>query len=202
LAFLVAGTLHLGRPIMAMMKLREDLGIPRNKHINTDKLRELLKDLVEDETKDDLAMKVFGLILYMKFICPGYSVRVTREAPMVYEKSIPELKDVDLCQLLVDELKRAIIAWQKAGAHWRAVPGCGIALLLMHLDNIDHRKLNPIDHRTPRILYLDTLKLRALAKLDCVVKGSEDPRSWIFGSQPVRFFTLPLLFCINYFVPI
>ena len=44
----------------------------------------------------------------MKFICPGYSVRVSREASMVQDFSIPELKDVDLCQLVVDELKRAV----------------------------------------------------------------------------------------------
>ena len=139
----------------AVMLLKQELGIPRNKHINTDILQTLLKELVKDEASHALAMKVFGLILYMKFICPGYFVRVSREAPMFQEMTIAELKDVDLCHLLVDELKRAVINWQKAGADWRAVPGCCIASLLMYLDCIHYRKLSPKDKRTPRILYMD-----------------------------------------------
>ena len=35
---------------------------------------------------------------------------------MVQDFSIPELKHVDLCQLVVDDLKRAVTNWQKVGA--------------------------------------------------------------------------------------
>ena len=88
------------------MRLREELGIPRHKHIETKDLRLKLTSLVEDQTQD-----AFGLIFYMKFVCPGSSVRVSREAPMVEEFTIAELADVDVCQLVLDEFKRAIILW-------------------------------------------------------------------------------------------
>lgn len=61
----------------ALMKLKDELGIPRKQDIKTDELHKLLKNLVTDEVKDEakdkLALKVFGLIMYNKFICPGYS---------------------------------------------------------------------------------------------------------------------------------
>ena len=174
----------------ALMKFNEELGIARNKHINTKDLRKLLEELAEDKSKDDLAMKVFGLVFYMKFICLGYSVRVSREAPMVQDFSIPELKDVDLCQLVVDELKRAVTNWQKAGAEWRAITGCCIAPLLIYLDCLDHRNFETTDQRTPRVLYMDPVNLRALIKTDLVKKGTGDPRSWIFGACPVSIVVL------------
>ena len=180
----------------AVMLLRGELGIPRSKHINTDQLRILLEDLVKDGARHELAMKVFALILYMKFICPGCSVRVTREAAMVQEMTIAQLKDVNLCQLLVDELKRAVINWQKSDSEWPAVPGCCIAPLLMYLDCIDDRKLSrPIDKRTPRILYMDENKFRKLSKLDLMERGTEDARTWIFGSKPVSTPFIQIFFC-------
>jgi hypothetical protein len=82
---------------VVLMNLKAELGIARNKHINTDDLRKLLKGLVDDEANDALAMKVFGLILYNTFICPGYSIRVAREAPMVVDFDPTKLKYMDLC---------------------------------------------------------------------------------------------------------
>ena len=143
---------------------------------------------MEDETKDALAMKVFGLIFYTKFVCPGASVRVSREATMVEEFTIADLHDVDICQLLLDEFKRAVIIWQNAGADWRAMPGCGISAVLAYLDCIRHPVHETKDMRTPRVLYMDESHLRALAKKDCLKEGKEDPRSWIFGKLRVSLF--------------
>ena len=172
----------------AVMRLREELGIPRHKHIETKDLREKLTALVEDQTKDALAMKVFGLIFYMKFACPGTSVRVTREATMVEDFTIADLHDVDMCQLLLDEFKRAVIIWRNAGADWRAMPGCGIVAVLAYLDCIRDLVHETKDMRTPRVLYMDESHLRALAKKDCLKEGNQDPKSWIFGKSRVSIF--------------
>lgn len=170
----------------ALMVLKAELGIPRNQHINTKDLRSLLKRYVDDPSNDAMAMKVFGLILYNKFICPGYSTRINREAPMVEDFDATKLKEYDLCQLLVDELKRAVIAWQNTDSDWKSIPGCCIAPLLMYLDCIDDRKHNPVDKRCPRALYMDPVLLRKVADLDCIKKGNEFPDTWIYGKLPVR----------------
>lgn len=172
----------------ALMALKGELGIPRNKHIHTKDLRKLLIANLADPANDAKSMKVFGLILYNKFICPGYSTRVAREAPMVENFDIAKLKDADLCQLVVDELKKAVIDWQKSSSEWMAIPGCGIAPLLMYLDCIDHRKLNGMDKRTPRILYFNEENLRKLARLDIIKKGNKKPSTWVYGKLPVRQF--------------
>jgi hypothetical protein len=94
----------------ALMDLKAELGFSRQKRIETKDLRKLLSELVNDPDKDDLALKVFGLILYNKFICPGYHIRFGREATMVVDFDIAKLNEFDLCQLLVDELSKAVIS--------------------------------------------------------------------------------------------
>ena len=179
-----------------LMDLKAELGIPRNQQIETKHLRKILAKLVVDKANDKLAMKVFGLILYNKFICPGYSVRVSREAQMVKDFDASKLKDIDLCQLLVDELRKAVFAWQGANADWKAIPGCGISLLLMYLDCLDH-KLSPKDMRVPRILHFNPSILRQLADLDCIVEGNEFPETWIYGKLPVSFiFSFTILYTV------
>ena len=171
----------------ALMALKEELGMERKKQIKTKDLRKLLATLVEDKEKDALAMKISGIILYNKFICPGYSVRVEREAAMVENFDIVKLKELDLCKLLYDELKRAVRIWHdSADTEWKAIPGCCIVPLLIHLDCIDDRKLSPKDKRVPRVLYLDPTKLTILADKDCQKKGDKRPDSWLYGKLPVR----------------
>ena len=174
----------------ALMKLREELGVPRDKHIETKYLRLKLEELVKDPTQDALAMKVFGLIFYMKFVCPGSSVRVSREAPMVQDFRLADLHDVDMCQLLLDEFKRAVILWQKPGSEWKAIPGCGIAAVLAYLDCLKDRVHGTKDMRTPRVLYMDPTHLRALADKDCFGDGNSDIRSWKFGQLQVSIIYL------------
>jgi len=163
--------------------LKDELDIPRNIEITTKNLRNILKKLVEDPTQDSLAMKVFGLIMINKFICLGYGQRV-KEAAMVEGFSFPKFNDTDVCQLVVEELKKAIAAWQVVGAEWRALPGCFIAVLLAYLECIDDPKLNPINKHVPRVLYYNPKKLMELARNDLIKKGTRDPRTWIFGKSP------------------
>ena len=169
----------------ALVKLKDELRIPRNKDIKTDELRNILSQLVDDPLRDGLALKVFGMILYNKFFCPGYSLRVKKEATMVEDFDIVKLKNMQICQLIVDELRLAIEAWQKAGADWRALPGCVIAPVLAYLGCLDHRSINRKDKRHPRAIYMDPRKLMKLSNLDILKKGGPDARSWIFGKLPV-----------------
>jgi hypothetical protein len=169
----------------ALRTLKDELGVPMNQDIKTDELRKMLVTLVDDKDNDTKAMMVFGLILYNKFICPGYGMRITREAIMVEDFDFAKWKDVNLCQLVVDELRRAIFAWHAAGVDWRAIPGCCIAPLLMYLDCIDHRLVKDIDKRTPLVLFMDPKLLRKVANLDCITKGDERPDSWVYGKLPV-----------------
>jgi hypothetical protein len=169
-------------------ELKIELGFRKNEDINTDDLRKVLTLLVKDEANDDLALKVFVLIMYMKFICPGTAVRVSREAAMVKNLDISKLKDMDLCQLLVDELKRAVIQYRKSKSKWTALPGCIIAPVLLYLDCCMKQDLSDLDKRTPRTHFMDYEKLRSIAAADCAKKGGEDPNTWIFGNLPVREF--------------
>jgi hypothetical protein len=169
----------------ALMRLKAELGYARNKQIETKDLRRLLANLVKDPANDALALKVFGLVLYNKFICPGYTTRVSREAAMVEDFDILKLKDFNLCQLVVDELRKAVLDWQASKSDWAAIPGCAIAPLLMYLDCIDHRKLNPRDKRTPRALFMNPSNLLKLSDLDCIKEGDWKPSSWIYGKLPV-----------------
>jgi hypothetical protein len=79
-----------------LMDLKAELGLPRKKQLDTKDLHIILANLVNDEANDGLALEVFGLIFYNKFVCPGYSFRVSREAPMVKDFDVTKLKDVDL----------------------------------------------------------------------------------------------------------
>jgi hypothetical protein len=100
----------------ALRNLKDELHIPRNKDIKTDELRKILQNLVEVPANDSLALKVFGLVMFNKFFCPGYSQRIKREVTMIEDFDFVKLKDMQLCQLIVDELRLAIQAWQAAGA--------------------------------------------------------------------------------------
>ena len=64
------------------MKLRSELDISRNKDIKTKDLRDRLKELVKDPSKDDLALKVFFIIVFMKVVLPSAAPRVSGEAAM------------------------------------------------------------------------------------------------------------------------
>ena len=176
----------------SLSELKNGLGFGANKEITVDKLRLLLAELVKEKANDDLALKVFVLIMYMKFICPGTAVRVSREAAMVKNLDIDKLKDMDLCQLLVDELKRAVMQYRKSKCKWSALPGCIIAPVLIYLDCCFKKDLSDLDKQTPRCHFMDTEILKLIAAADCSEKGGADPNSWIFGKLPVRKFHLLL----------
>ena len=80
--------------------MKGKLGYARSDDIKTKDLRNILADLV----KDDLALQVFYLIVFMKVVIPGTSTRVSREAAMAENLVFEDMADMDYCQLVVDDL--------------------------------------------------------------------------------------------------
>ncbi|XBI10284.1 hypothetical protein VPH35_137593 [Triticum aestivum] len=115
----------------ALMKLRSELDISRNKDIKTKDLRNRLKVLVKDPSKDDLALKVFFIILFMKVVLPGAAPRVSREAAMFEGLVIEDMANMDYCQSMVDELRRAVVKYQDGVTMGKAITGCAIGPILI-----------------------------------------------------------------------
>ena len=83
------------------MRLKGKLGYARSDDIKTKDLRNIFVELVKDETKDDLALQVFYLIVFMKVVIPGTSTRVSREAAMAENLVFEDMADMDYCQLVM-----------------------------------------------------------------------------------------------------
>ena len=53
--------------------------------------------LVKDPSKDDLALKVFFIIVFMKVVLPGAAPRVSREAAMFEGLVFEDMANMDYC---------------------------------------------------------------------------------------------------------
>ena len=60
-------------------------------------MKNKLKVLVKDRSKDDLALKVFFIILFMKVVLPGSTLRVSREAAMFEGLVFEDMAKMDYC---------------------------------------------------------------------------------------------------------
>jgi hypothetical protein len=121
-------------------KLKAEIGFAKTASIETKDLRNLLAELVEDETNVDLAMKVFFAILYNKLICPGSAVHIGREAAMLVDMDYNKMSRMDFCQVVFDELKRAAEKYQDPNIKQASPEGCGIVPVVMYLDSCNSRK--------------------------------------------------------------
>ncbi|XBI37666.1 hypothetical protein VPH35_122908 [Triticum aestivum] len=185
----------------ALMKLRSELDISRDKDIKTKDLRNKLKVLVKDPSKDDLALKVFFIIVFMKVVLPGSAPRVSREAAMFDGLVFEDMANMDYCQMMVDELRRAVAKYQSGHTMGKAITGCAIGPVLMYLDCLIRGKTAEPDVRVPCICYMDPAKLSDLVDADLIKKkGNADPKTWVFGKLPVPT-TVERLSCINGILP-
>ncbi|XBI25453.1 hypothetical protein VPH35_050389 [Triticum aestivum] len=173
----------------ALMKLSSELDISRNKDIKTNDLRNKLKVLVKDPSKDDLALKVFFIIVFMKVVLPGSAPRVSREVAMFEGLVFEDMANMDYCQLMVDELRRVIAKYQDGDTMGKAITGCAIGPVLMYLDCLIRGKTTEPDMRVPRICFMDPAKLSDLVDADLIKQGNADPKTWVFGKLPVWFFS-------------
>ena len=76
-----------------------------------------------------------------------------------------DMADMDYCQLVVEDIRSAIVRYQQGTSRGKAVTGCAIAPLLMYLDCLIIGKTPNIDLRTPHINFMDQAKLLELARL-------------------------------------
>ena len=95
-----------------------------------------------------------------------------------------DMADMDYCKLVVDDIRSVVVRYEQR----KAVTGCAIAPLLMYLDCLIIGKTPNIDLRTPRINFMDQVKLLELAAADLVKKGDDDPANWVFGRLPVSVY--------------
>jgi hypothetical protein len=145
----------------------------------------LLAELVVDETKVDLAVKVFFAILYNKLICPGSAIRIGREAVMLVDMDYNKMSRMDFCHVLVDELKRAAEKYQDPNIKQAGPEGCGIVPVVMYLDSCNSRKHSIMHCRTPRANFLLEKSLRAIYYDDHIKNGKSDLTKYVIGKLPV-----------------
>jgi hypothetical protein len=174
-----------------LAELKQELGFKSGEDINARKLLDKLTSMVDEhlsptnavEINTNLALKIFYLILFNKGLCVGIGSRVTaKEASMVKGLDYGKMKDMDFCQLVVDELQISATHWQSynvlANKH---LEGLAVAPLIMYLDSLIYKDLAHMGKETPRVLVLDEQKLTAISRADRDMgaqKGSED---WAFG---------------------
>src|SRR3954468_12409055 len=65
----------------------------------------------------------------MKVVIPGTSTRVSREAAMAENLVFEDMADMDYCQLVVDDIRSAVVRYQQGTSRGKAVTGCAIAPL-------------------------------------------------------------------------
>ncbi|XBI79482.1 hypothetical protein VPH35_088931 [Triticum aestivum] len=178
----------------ALMKLRTELDISRNKEISTKDLRNKLKVLVKDPSKGYLALKVFFIILFMKVVLPGSAPRLSREAAMFEGLVFEDMVKMDYCQLMVDELRRAVPKYQDGDTMGKAITSCAIGPVLMYLDCLIRGKTAEPDMlihlQLPRICFMDPTKISDLVDADLIKKAMQIQRLGCLGSFQYGFLVL------------
>ncbi|KAM0847900.1 hypothetical protein ACQ4PT_054735 [Festuca glaucescens] len=116
-------------------------------------------------------------------LCVGIAPRISsKEASMVKGLAYDKIRDMDFCQLVVDELQSSAIKWQGHEVlKYKYIEGLAVAPLIMYLDSLIYKDLAHMGKDTPRVLFLDEKNLTAISKADrniSVQKGNED---WVFG---------------------
>ena len=113
---------------------------------------------------------------------------------------IEDMATMDYCQLMVDELRRAVVRYQDGVTLGKAITCCAIGPILMYLDCLIRGKTAELDMRVPRICFMDPVKLPDLVDADLIKKGNADPKTWVFGKLPVSFISfvsLQTFFCLG-----
>ncbi|KAM0878275.1 hypothetical protein ACQ4PT_034980 [Festuca glaucescens] len=170
-------------------ELKQELGFRSDEDITARKLVDMLIVMVNEHVESrnvinrDLALKLFYLILFNKGLCIGTAPRISsKEASMVKGLDYDKIRDMDFCQLMVDELQTSAIKWQGHKVlKYKYIDGLAVAPLIMYLDSLIYKDLTLMGKNTPQVLFLDEKKLTAISKADrnmAAQKGNED---WVFG---------------------
>lgn len=182
----------------SLSEFKAELGIDSSDSIEPKDLRSMLAELVEDPEKVDLAVKVFFAILYNKMICPGSGSRVGREAAMLRNMDYNQMANMDYCQLVVDELKRAATKYQDSEMKQAGPEGCCVVLSAMYTDCCYSQPHSIMHILTPRAKYLHETPLKAIVKKDMEKHGGKEILNYKFGKLVVSVFSI-YLFITHHF---
>ncbi|KAM0836512.1 hypothetical protein ACQ4PT_062273 [Festuca glaucescens] len=133
-------------------------------------LPELKQELGFRSDEDITARKLLDMLLCSK------------EASMVKGLDYDKIKDIDFCQLVVDELQTSAIKWQGHEVlKNKYIEGLAVAPLIMYLDSLIYKDLTLMGKDTPRVLVLDEKKLIAISKADRNMGAQKGNEDWVFG---------------------
>jgi hypothetical protein len=106
--------------------------------------------------------------LLNKGLCVGVGPRIiAKEASMVKGLDYGKIRDMDFCQLVVDELQSSATNWQAyKELKYKHMEGLAVAPQIMYLDSLIYKELAHMGKETPRVLALDDKKLIAISKAD------------------------------------
>ncbi|KAM0908765.1 hypothetical protein ACQ4PT_015247 [Festuca glaucescens] len=170
-------------------ELKRELGFKSDEDINAKKLLVILTSMVDGHLSSkavinkNLALKIFYLILLNKGLCVGVGPRITaKEASMVKGLDYGRIKDMDFCQLVVDELQTSATNWQAyKKLKYKHMEGLAVAPLIMYLDSLIYKDLAHMGKETPRVLVLDDKNLTAISKADRNMGAQKGKEDWAFG---------------------
>ena len=95
---------------------------------------------------------------------------------------IEDMANMNYCQLMVDELRRAVVRHQDGVTMGKAITGCAIGPVLMYLDCLIRGKTAEPDMRVPSICFMDPVKLSDLVDADLIKKAMQIQRLGCLGS--------------------
>lgn len=113
--------------------LKRELGLKGT--ITIKELASMLANLVNNDDKVDLSVKVFYAILFNQLIFPGPAPRIGRDVVMLTYVDDEVMAQSDYFQMVVDELKRAAIKYQDSSISQAGPEDCGLVLTFMYLDS-------------------------------------------------------------------
>lgn len=88
----------------ALKWLRKELGITATKQVQ---LNDLYKQIKKGGTSP-FTMQCIFLVIFKCIVCPTLHARIGREAGMIHNVDYKKLHKMDICRVVVDELKRGV----------------------------------------------------------------------------------------------
>lgn len=143
--------------------LKEGLGMsPTSKKDVTVKV---LMDHIKKGGTDEFTMKCIFLVIFMRLVCPTQHARVSTEAGMVHHFDYKNARNMDICRVVVDELKRAVSKFHQSEKNQTTAEACAVLPLILYLDSVRCPASN-LTNQTPRLNHLTTKTLRSIMRAD------------------------------------
>jgi hypothetical protein len=140
------------------------------------KLKDLF-DVIKKGNTETFTMKCIFIVIFKCIVCPTQHARVARETGIVYQVDYTKLRNMDICRVVVDDLKRGVriyhdekvnIAKVEACTVRKAQPktaeGCVVLPLIVYLDSRKCRLSNNMT-TTPRVSIFKNKRVYATSRV-------------------------------------